>query len=124
MLTVQIVRFLHYADQIIVMSDNGTISEQGTFAELSKAGGYVGASAEDISIEASLDSVSADTDLKVEFASSDASAPDDAAPLDKARQIGDFNVYRYYFSFLSWKIGIAFLVLQVFYAFLMTFPSK
>ncbi|OAG06384.1 P-loop containing nucleoside triphosphate hydrolase protein [Paraphaeosphaeria sporulosa] len=116
-------RFLRYADHIIVLSSKGTISEQGSFADLSKAGGYVAPSAKVNSSESSVNTVSGDADPKVDFASSDATVADDTAPLDKARQIGDFKVYRYYFSFLSWKIGFMFLVLQVSYAFLNTFPT-
>ncbi|KAF2449993.1 putative multidrug resistance protein [Karstenula rhodostoma CBS 690.94] len=117
------VRFLRYTDQIIALSDSGTISEQGTLNELSRTEGYVAASTADISSESSADTVSEEDDPKVELASSDANAAAEAAPLDKARQIGDLNVYRYYFSFLSWKTGIMFLVLQVCYAFLSTFPT-
>ncbi|KAL5448960.1 hypothetical protein PMIN07_004119 [Paraphaeosphaeria minitans] len=116
-------RFIRYVDHIIVLSGKGTISEQGSLAELSRAGGYVAASAVDTSSESSMDTVPDDTDPKVEFASSNSATANEAAPLEKARQIGDFNVYRYYFSFLSWKIGIIFLVLQFSYAFLNTFPT-
>jgi ATP-binding cassette subfamily C (CFTR/MRP) protein 1 len=117
------VRLLRYVDHIVVLSDRGNISEQGTFAELSGAGHYVAVNVEDSLNEASVDTLSKDAIPTVEFLSN-ASAVEEDAPLDKARQIGDVNVYRYYFSFLSWKIGIMFLILQVCYAVLNTFPSK
>ncbi|KAF2708669.1 hypothetical protein K504DRAFT_491353 [Pleomassaria siparia CBS 279.74] len=47
----------------------------------------------------------------------------DDSVLDKSRQTSGFVAYRYYFAQLSWKIGSIFLLFQVAYAFLTTFPT-
>ncbi|TIA79218.1 multidrug resistance-like protein [Aureobasidium pullulans] len=47
----------------------------------------------------------------------------DDKDLDAARQRGDFSIYRYYLACISWTVAAIFLLLQLTYAFLSTFPT-
>jgi ATP-binding cassette subfamily C (CFTR/MRP) protein 1 len=117
-------RFLRYTDYVVVLSDKGTISEQGSFDELVAAGGYISPGGENAgdSIDLAEEQTSFDVNLSSHQSDAAILQTNDLAP-DKARQTGDFTVYRYYFSCLSWKIGVMFLIFQVSYAFLTTFPA-
>jgi ATP-binding cassette subfamily C (CFTR/MRP) protein 1 len=118
-------RFLRYMDHIVVLSDKSTILEQGSFDELVKSGGYISSGEEhtgEVSVDLAEDHYSLDIELSLHQSDTAVHQEDDMSH-DKARQTGDFTVYKYYFSCLSWKIGVTFLIFQVSYAFLTTFPT-
>ena len=117
-------RFLRYTDHVVVLNDKGIISEQGSFDELVTEGGYISSGGENAgdSVDLAEEKTSLDTNLSSHQSDTAILEQNDLAQ-DKSRQTGDFTVYRYYLSCLSWKVGVTFLIFQVSYAFLTTFPT-
>lgn len=112
-----------YSDHIIALGASGTIVEQGTFADLSGAGGYVQSSC-----LKHLD----DTEQKA-FPVTEASKEDESSPtkvtpinmtLPKDRQTGDISIYRYYFKSVGAPVTAAFFSCAACWGFFNAFPSE
>lgn len=112
---------LSYADNIIALSHQGTISEQGKFGDLVAASGYVASLA--------ARHMSEDGDApKEEAAAEKPKMGDDTARQNAAddlqRPIGNWATYRYYFTSAGWRNVGVWTVLMVFYSLLLQFPSR
>jgi len=116
-------RFLRYMDKVVVIGDQGSIVEPGSLSIIS-AGDYASSGDDDMD-EDSIDPPEHYEDIESNRHrySNTRPAEQEDPILDKARQTGDFAVYRYYFSCLSWKMGLTFLFFQLCYAFTTTFPT-
>lgn len=115
------VNLLPWSDHIVALGTTGSIIEQGSFAELnSLEGSYVRTFALSSSINPEINDVEPIGIFKSSNNSSNASK--DSAE-DKARQIGDFSVYSYYFAATGKSAMIIFWALEVTWTFLETFPS-
>jgi ATP-binding cassette subfamily C (CFTR/MRP) protein 1 len=122
-------KFLPRADLVVVLSADGTVEGRGSFQELCAAGN-----------NATKFITSVDTGVKDEITPESATKKEsmnagktriaestkktDDKRLDPSRQSGDFGIYKYYFTCISWTVVAIFLLLQFAYAFLCTFPSK
>jgi ATP-binding cassette, subfamily C (CFTR/MRP), member 1 len=111
---------LSYADHIIALAADGTISEEGTFSELMKSGGYVSTLAARHKHEdedAGEQSRSArDTD--------DAKSMPETLPEEAVRPLGDIQFYKYYFAAVGWYKTATFFVLIMSFAFFSRFPGE
>lgn len=116
------VNLLPWADQIIALGKTGRIVEQGTFAELNaRDGSYVQSFALQGGARLS-EKLRAEAAAPTKLGTSQSTTLT-ASVNDKARQMGDFSVYRYYFAASGRSSMIVFWALQVAFAFLETFPS-
>jgi ATP-binding cassette subfamily C (CFTR/MRP) protein 1 len=111
---------LSYADSIIALNAQGTISEQGTLEKLLKEDGYVAGLAARHVTEA---------DDKPKEESSPIKAPTDDlarqnAAADLNRPVGNWAVYKYYFKSAGYRMVAGWMVLMVVYSALGQFPSK
>ena len=118
-------RFLRHADHVIVLGE-GKILEQGPYMKLNMAQGPAEKECSETSGNPN-DEVSLDVEDGNEAQSPTTYSPHEEnakdKPLDKSRQLGDFQVYRYYFAALTWTIAAIFFVLQISWAFLSCFPT-
>lgn len=110
---------LSYADHIIALSAEGTISEQGSFSDLIKADGYVnGLTARHITKR----------DEQPEGAPPKTTSPVDTARQNAAadldRPVASWNVYHYYFQSLGWTNAVTWAGLMITYSVLLRFPGK
>lgn len=82
---------LHFADHIVVLSEDGTIAEQGTLDEVSSSGGYVQklAGLPPPSTSRPELELSEETLEELEL-------PDEDEEADSSRKAGDLKVYNYY----------------------------
>ncbi|KAF3102920.1 hypothetical protein TWF706_005048 [Orbilia oligospora] len=117
------VNLLRHADKIIVLSSDGTILEQGSFSELVEAeGGYV-KEASKLLDENAMKQPTEDQDTE--------SSPQPSQPEkrsadtleDPKRQSGDWSLYSYFFSRVGTKVTIAFIILEMLWAFFSAFPT-
>ncbi|KAL1595346.1 hypothetical protein SLS60_010037 [Paraconiothyrium brasiliense] len=116
-------RFLPHADHVIILGE-GRVLEQGPYMKLSINNDLAGTGTSEVggncNEEVSLD-------LEDNNASPSTYGPHEEkaqdVPLDRSRQLGDFQVYRYYFAALSWAVAAIFFVLQILWAFLSCFPT-
>lgn len=123
------VRYLPFADHIIALDENGTISEQGTFQELVANRGYVyGLNIEHRPDQHSVDgeSLPAGATKQAErlkpaaaIASRHANKPED----EHSRMFGDVQVYKHYFARIGISSQLAFLVSAVAWGFFYSFPT-
>lgn len=123
------VRYLPFADHIIALDENGTMSEQGTFQELLANRGYVyGLNVEHRTDQHSVDGESLPTGttkhaekLKpaAAIAPRDAKKPED----EHSRMFGDVQVYKHYFARIGISSQLAFLVSAVAWGFFYSFPT-
>ncbi|OBT46506.1 hypothetical protein VE00_03330 [Pseudogymnoascus sp. WSF 3629] len=111
---------LSYADNIIALTNQGTISEQGKFGDLMTASGYVASLA--------ARHISEDGDAPQEEAAiakvkiGDDTARQNAAN-DLHRPIGNWATYKYYFTSAGWRnVGI-WTGLMICYSMLLKFPD-
>ncbi|KAI1838945.1 hypothetical protein DTO027I6_3367 [Penicillium roqueforti] len=97
------VQYLPQADFIVVLGENGNISEQGTFSQLlSHAGGYInrlGIQPEQIEKGKMQDDIPTGLPETSEVITSRLSTP---ASIDECRQTTDIAVYKYYLSAMGW----------------------
>jgi ATP-binding cassette, subfamily C (CFTR/MRP), member 1 len=115
---------LSSADLIIALGKEGKVVETGEFKELSNSKGYVGSL---IAARQAKEKGEVSTDELAEEipeASSEVKTAKKAEePEDKRRQLGDWTVYKYYFS----SVGVAFttflILFELIYSFFNTFPS-
>lgn len=112
---------LPYADNIIALSHQGTISEQGKFGDLVAAGGYItNLGARHVSESAGTHK---DETVTVKTNTSDDRARQNAAD-DLHRPIGNWATYKYYFTSTGWRnIGV-WTGLMVCYSMLLRFPGS
>ncbi|KAI4723833.1 multidrug resistance-like protein [Aureobasidium sp. EXF-10728] len=127
-MTTNAAKLLSRADLVVVLSSNGTVEGQGTFQELhaaaSNATRYitsVAASSEDQAAPGSTTDEESIGVVKKHLAEGKNKADDNT--LEAARQKGDLGIYKYYFACISWTVAAIFLLLQLAYAFLCTFPK-
>ncbi|KAF2495596.1 putative multidrug resistance protein [Lophium mytilinum] len=118
------VTLLPHADHIIALGTNGRIIEQGTFDELNVADGYVRSFCLKSRVQRPADEITP-TDATTSDASNPPkkNEPKSAAAGDKARQLGDWSIYRYYFQTIGWKLTCVFFLLEICWAFFSTFPT-
>ncbi|KAF2734747.1 putative multidrug resistance protein [Polyplosphaeria fusca] len=122
------VNLLAHSDHVIALSAEGTIAEQGTFAELNGKDGYV----KRFCVEHANKSTPVDHDEKsagpprnpnISELQRDTTADDQLQDdNDKSRQLGDWAVYAYYFRTIGRNAGALFLTLSCLWAFFATFP--
>ncbi|KAI7780392.1 P-loop containing nucleoside triphosphate hydrolase protein [Diaporthe eres] len=123
------VRYLPFADHIIALDENGTISEQGTFQQLVVNRGYVyGLNVEHSTDQHSVDGESLPTGATKHAEESKpaaAIAPRDAnkAENEHSRMFGDLQVYKHYFARIGISSHLAFLVSAVAWGFFYSFPT-
>ena len=116
------VNLLPWANRVVVLDNTGSIIEQGSFAELnSREGSYVQSFALRITPRSS-GKDKAEHVGAFKLGDGPSNALNDSVE-DKARQIGDFSVYKYYFSAAGRRVMIIFWTLEVTWACLETFPS-
>ena len=120
---------LPFADHIVVLSEHGRITEQGTYKELVASGGFV----------SGLDLPPAEwgyetaqgtpMDQLVSSTGQYASVPppskqiDAPTELDANRRTGDLSIYAYYAGSVGWAAVITFLVAMSGYVFCISFPQ-
>ncbi|KAI9928790.1 hypothetical protein MW887_002008 [Aspergillus wentii] len=117
------VKRLPYSDQVIVLSQDGHVLEQGSFKALNATGGYVSSFA--------LGPAEWNYDYKAAIAaSSDAFRAPISSP-HKAEDIGaeehgnggDLSIYLYYIRSIGWLPSIFFTVMIAAFVFCLSFPS-
>ncbi|KAM3075096.1 hypothetical protein ACMFMF_005777 [Clarireedia jacksonii] len=109
---------LSYADHIIALSAEGTVSEQGSFRDLLANNGYVaGLTARHVS----------ETDALKETLPGNSKVDDDTprqnAAADVHRPVGDWSTYKYYFSSLGRRNIVVWACLMLVYSMLLQFPD-
>ncbi|KIW17984.1 hypothetical protein PV08_02270 [Exophiala spinifera] len=111
---------LSYADYIIVLSAQGTISEEGTFSELMSSEGYISILAARHKPE--VESVTLENKIL-----SRNSKPANENRGDYSQEmvptLGDIQVYKYYFGAIGWLNTAAFVCLIMSFAFFSRFPD-
>ncbi|EHK20667.1 uncharacterized protein TRIVIDRAFT_154161 [Trichoderma virens Gv29-8] len=126
------VRHLPSADHVIALSQDGLISEQGTFEDLDALGGYVHSlkvkavnkSDDSLTLDSS-DSTPEDDDIE-KSTGSKARKPPAAmwtAADERSRQTGDMSVYKHYAMSMKLSTLISFFIVGVALAFLYNFPQ-
>lgn len=124
------VRYLPFADHIIALNGDGTISEQGTFQDLVANQGYV----HSLKVEEKTgrqsddeENVPAETAKQADkLKLTTASATGDTGKPDKdeqSRMFGDFEVYKHYFARIGITSQLAFLVSAIAWGFFYSFPT-
>ncbi|KAG6355352.1 hypothetical protein INS49_003314 [Diaporthe citri] len=123
------VRYLPFADHIIALNENGTISEKGTFQELVANRGYVyGLNVEHRTDQHSVDGESLPTDAtkpaeKLNTAAAIAHKDANMSEDEHSRMFGDVQVYKHYFARIGISSQLAFLVSAVAWGFFYSFPT-
>jgi ABC-type proline/glycine betaine transport system ATPase subunit len=110
---------LSYADHIVSLSAEGTVSEQGNLGQLLKSNGYVASLAARHTTET-------EEALKEELTKpkrDDDTARRNAA-VDLDRAAGNWAVYNLYFTSIGRRRAVAWLGLMVCYAMFLGFPGK
>ncbi|EGP90793.1 putative ABC transporter [Zymoseptoria tritici IPO323] len=114
-------RSLPDADHIVVLSHNGTISEQGSYSELVATGSYVGNMQTLQHPTGNGGNTQEDGPPSADImASSDML---EVAQQDLARRTGDMAVYSYYVKSIGWKLSTIVILSCVIVGFSETFPS-
>lgn len=113
-------RFLPEADHIIVLRQDGTIMEQGSFSELDAAAGYV----HSLHSERKTSGESAITQEEIPPDASGPSPPDAlVAAQDLTRKTGDIAVYSYYVKSIGWKLTATVVLSSAISGFVEKFPD-
>ena len=113
---------LRSADHILALGSDGTVLEQGTFAELNAGNGYV----KELIVEGKdTKRVSADEPATIRDKSEVQARVADLVMLrgDKARQTGDTAVYKYYYRSVGWKRMVPWVVIGIMAVFCEKFPG-
>lgn len=112
------------ASNIIVLGENGTIIEQGSFQSLDHNNNYVQKLLVDSQANDSYpkDAPEAHDDVKQDPFTSAAihSEPED----DLLRKSGDLTLYKYYLKSVGWKDGLVILLLSICTQFCVSFPRE
>ncbi|RDW69977.1 hypothetical protein BP5796_08374 [Coleophoma crateriformis] len=116
------VHHLREADKIIVLSEDGTITEQGTFETLNKNQSYVQKLllGEKGDVNSGQDKEAGSPIKDKPTIKSKASAEDGN---DLLRRTGDAQVYKYYLKSIGWRHGLILLFLTVGGEFCLAFPQ-
>lgn len=104
---------LSYSDQVIALSGQGRILEQGCFEDLKNSDGYVQSLAAKLkseNISKTTGTVPKPTNL---LAKVDGEEEINVITEELNRQTGDFAVYKYYFASIGWLITTIFFVFVV-----------
>lgn len=123
------VRYLPFADHIIALNENGTISEQGMFQDLVATRGYVyGLNVEDRTDQHSADGESLPTGATkhtetLKSAAVIASRSAKESGDEHSRMFGDVQVYKHYFARIGISSQLAFLVSAIAWGFFYSFPT-
>ncbi|KAK4867830.1 hypothetical protein LT330_007489 [Penicillium expansum] len=118
------VKRLPYSDHIVVLEAGGRICEQGSFASLSKTGGYVASFglglpdweqnpkrfSDSHSYSSSMDSIQKEKETLIEEPENHDSG-------------GDLGIYTYYINAIGWVPAIVFMVAMAGFVFCISFPS-
>ena len=111
---------LSYADNIIALNAQGSVCEQGSFAELITIGGYV-------SRLAARHTAEADDEPKETVTLTKNVEPDEPARAnavdDLDRPVGDVQIYKYYFAAIGFGKTALFFGLMVLFAFFLQFTG-
>lgn len=119
------VRRLSHANHIIALGQNGTIAEQGTFDDLSRANGYVSI----ICGEGNCPTERHATEEKCPTMSSvlnsgqAESSSDDRFDSHSAASLGNLSIYGYYIRTFGWTRWVVFWIFCALYGFGTAFPS-
>ena len=90
---------LPYADHIVALDSGGTVAEQGTYEELRAAGGYVqGLTARFRATKESIEQPQMNDDEPKIIRTIET----EATATQTSRQMGDWKMYKYYFSACGW----------------------
>ena len=114
-------QYLSQADNIIALSSEGTVCEQGSYDELDRLQGYVYALK--TKSDRSSASGSEEKPVPVEMQSSAAAAKVADQQHDLARRTGDLTVYKYYAKSIGWVYGIYLVVTTIFFTFGLKFAD-
>jgi ATP-binding cassette subfamily C (CFTR/MRP) protein 1 len=121
---INVVRHLRDADNIIVLSDTGTILQQGSFQTLNLQDGYVqNLLLNSDTNESSSKSPSAATE-EIERNDHVAKVKITEQDQDLLRKTGDSTLYKYYLKSVGWKDGISILLLSIGAQFCVYFPRE
>lgn len=112
---------LSYADKIVAVSPQGTISEQGTFDQLRESDGYVSGLAARHIVE-KIDSEDEKPGSAKPSTGNDSARENAEADLD--RPVRDWAVYHYYFTSLGRGRVAVWLGVMALYSVLLLFPGK
>ncbi|GAB7353817.1 hypothetical protein MBLNU459_g4192t2 [Dothideomycetes sp. NU459] len=113
------VHYLPHSDHIVILEEDGTIKQQGSFSELQFSLEYAGSVATIVGEpneihppESAVAAVKTGEHDQIEIAQQ-----------DLARRTGDIAVYLYYAKSIGWKYGIILISTAIISAFGMQFPS-
>jgi ATP-binding cassette, subfamily C (CFTR/MRP), member 1 len=111
------VRNISFADHIIVLGDDGSVTEQGSYSELSTAGGYL----ESLQTE---EKITSSTNLAEDTLDADTRSTAPLVPKanDDSRRTGDLTIYKYYFDTIGWLSWGIFVFLSSAFVFALIFP--
>lgn len=114
-------QFLSQADQIIVLRQDGTIAEQGSYAELNATKGYVDVSRSSQDHPGVDESLQQDVTLPVSLPLPTNQV--EKAQIDLARKTGDIAVYGYYIKSIGWKLSAIVILSSAISGFIENFPN-
>ena len=112
------------ADKIVVLGDEGTILQQGSFSSLNLLDGYV----QSLLVEEKDEKSTPDSGLTA--SNENAKKPSAVAAMEPdaqkqlLRQTGDFKVYKYYWKSIGWRHGLLIVALSFCAEFCLYFPRK
>lgn len=122
-LTLCLVNYLSSANKIIVLDNQGSIEQLGSFAELQAVNGFM----KDLQLpqDSSPATIDEKGDCKEskESESTSPSASKSAKEEVSQRQTGDFSLYRFYLASIGPVLAISFILLAALYISLGTMPS-
>ncbi len=110
---------LSFADYIIALTAQGTISEEGRFSELMSNRGYVASvvarhKPENDAVEEQPGHLGEEKDP----------SRGDLTAAEEIRPLADIQVYKYYFFAAGWRNTAAFFITIMLFAFLSRFPGN
>lgn len=120
LLVTHVLHRLPFADQVLVLAD-GTITEQGPFAELRRREGYLAR------LTAELETKDAENDELEEQqrgGKKQAKSHQTTDVEEAVRPLGDMQVYKHYFEAVGWISTAGFFVMIASFAFFSRFPGK
>jgi ATP-binding cassette subfamily C (CFTR/MRP) protein 1 len=112
---------LSYADYIIVLTAQGTVSEQGKFEDLAVNNGYVAGLT--VRRRSEVEDVSKDGTALVKTKIDDDVARQNAAA-NVHRPIGSWAIYKYYFKSVGWRNVGVWTGLMIVYSTILQFPGR
>ncbi|CAG8971668.1 hypothetical protein HYALB_00003136 [Hymenoscyphus albidus] len=115
------IRHVQVADSIVVLGQDGTIQQQGSYDHLKGVEGYI----QSILFLRRAESNKGDGETSAVVKTSNASLPavGEDATADLRRRTGDFQVYKYYFASVGTSYIMCFLALTIVYVFCFRFSQ-